>query len=57
MRKIGPNDISYCSTYCMNTNCKRNLLFYKPPIKYFSCSSFDKNNKDELHTKCKDKYI
>lgn len=51
-RKTGPADISYCSTYCMNGRCKRNLQFYKPPSRYFSCTHFDTENKDELHSKC-----
>lgn len=52
-RKTGPADISYCSTFCVNSNCKRNLLFYKAPSKYYSCSKFDTDDKDELHLKCK----
>ena len=51
-RKIGPSDITYCSTYCLNESCKRNLQFYKPSSRYVSRSAFDKNNKDELHLKC-----
>jgi len=58
MRRIkGPEDITYCSTKCMNQNCRRNLQFYKPPTKYYSCSKFDETNNDELHLKCKNKYI
>ena len=52
-RKIGPVDISYCSTTCTNDCCKRNIMYYKPPFRYFSCSSFDKNNKDKSHANCK----
>ena len=52
-RKTGPADISYCSTPCVNSRCKRNIMYYKPPIRYFSCCSFDENSKDELHTNCK----
>ena len=56
-RKTGPDDISYCSTHCLNINCKRNLQFYKPPSRYFSCTKFDTESKDELHLKCKNKLI
>ena len=53
-RKVGPADISYCSTSCRNERCKRNLNYYKPPFRYFSCTHFDDaNDKDELHLKCK----
>ena len=52
-RKTGPEDISYCSTPCLYPHCKRNLKFFKPPSKYFSCCTFDDSNTDELHLKCK----
>lgn len=51
-RKIGLEDISYCSTSCKNERCKRNLNYYKPPSRYFSCTTFDDSNEDELHLKC-----
>lgn len=57
-RQTGPDDISYCSTRCVNGNCKRNLIYYKPPSKYYSCCTFDEENKnDELHIKCKWKLL
>ena len=52
-RKTGPADISYCSTTCKNERCKRNLTYYKPPFRYFSCTHFDTSNNDELHITCK----
>ena len=52
-RKIGPADISYCSTPCVNARCKRNIMYYKPPFRYFSCCTFDNTTKDELHAHCK----
>lgn len=56
-RKAGPADISYCSTRCLNSRCKRNIMYYKPPEKYFSCCTFDTDDKDELHLKCKWKMV
>ena len=52
MRKTGPADISYCNTNCMQEKCKRNLRYWKPSTKFYSVTSFDKNCKDELHSKC-----
>lgn len=54
-RKVGPADISYCSTSCRNERCKRNLNYYKPPFRYFSCTHFDTENKDEFHMTCKNR--
>ena len=51
-RKTGPGDISYCNTNCMQEKCKRNLRYWKPPTKFYSVTSFDKDCKDELHSKC-----
>lgn len=57
MRKKGPVDITYCNTFCMQENCKRNLKFFQPPTKYYSVSSFNADNEDPIHTKCANKLI
>ena len=43
MRKIGPGDISYCSTNCCQERCKRNLRYWKPPTQFCSMCYFDKD--------------
>lgn len=57
MRKTGPADISYCNTNCIQERCKRNLRYWKPPTKFYSVSSFDKDCKDDLHAKCQAKWL
>lgn len=57
MRKIGPGDISYCSSHCCQENCKRNLRYWKPPTQYFSVSKFDKECDDETHIECEHKWL
>ena len=55
-RKVGPGDISYCNTDCLQENCKRNLRYWKAPTDFYSVSSFDEKCKDKLHLKCKYKW-
>ena len=57
MRKIGPGDISYCNTNCIQERCKRNLKYWKPPTKFYSVSSFDDECKDVIHSKCEHKWL
>lgn len=57
MRRTGSSDISYCNTNCLQGECKRNLYFWKPPTKFYSVTSFDKECSDMLHPKCKHKWL
>ena len=56
-RKYGPADITYCSTPCIDLECKRNLRVYKSPDEQYSCLYFNSECKDELHLGCKYKLL
>lgn len=45
-------DKSYCSTFCDQKDCERNLRFNKPQEKYYSVSTFDDSNPDQNHATC-----
>lgn len=57
MRKIGPGDISYCSTNCCQERCKRNLRYWKPPTQFCSMCYFDKDCEDITHPKCEHMWL
>lgn len=57
MKKIGPEDITYCLTQCEQKRCKRNLKYWEPPTNYCSMAMFDKKNDDILHNDCEDKWL
>lgn len=52
MKRIGPGDISYCSTNCSQERCKRNLRFWQAPTRFYSVSNFDDDCKDASHLNC-----
>lgn len=45
-------DKSYCSTFCNQKDCERNLRFNKPSTKYYSVTTFDDSNPDVEHKSC-----
>lgn len=46
-------DKSYCSTFCDQKDCERNLRFNKPQEKYYSAATFDDSNPDQHHKTCR----
>ena len=46
------NDKSYCSAFCDQADCERNLRFHKPKEKYYSVTTFDNMNPDRIHKTC-----
>lgn len=57
MRKIGPEDISYCNTNCYQERCKRNLRYWKAPTQFYSVCNFDSKCEDAIHPKCEYKWL
>ena len=45
-------DKSYCSTFCDQKDCERNLRFNKPQERYYSVATFDNSNPDQKHATC-----
>lgn len=45
-------DKSYCSTYCNQKDCERNLRFNKPATKFYSVTTFDDIDPDSNHKHC-----
>ena len=45
-------DKSYCSTFCDQKDCERNLRFNKPQERYYSVATFDDSNSDQKHATC-----
>ena len=52
-KRIGPGDISYCSTNCPNQYCKRNLKYWKAPTQLYSVSNLGEHCIEKFNKDCK----